>query len=114
MRDVDLLALGVIKSIHGVDAGQHGEAPEAHEGEEEGEDDAEEKTDRHQVLAVPRRTEVVLQVKGLQLDVWQRDTNPGEKVWSNLKLLKTMNQVGDCSLRLFNHSDGLTMSILKR
>ena len=79
MRNVDLFALGVIESVHGVDAGQHGEAPEAHEGEEERCDEADQQSNRHHVAAVPVGSEVVLDAEDLQLNLGQSDANSENK-----------------------------------
>lgn len=82
-----MFALGIIESVHGVDAGQHGEAPEADQREEQGGDDADEESDRHHVLAVPGRAEVVLDVEGLELDVRESDPNPGTEITNELRLI---------------------------
>lgn len=77
LRNIDLFAFGIVKSVHGINAGKHREAPVAHEGEEQGKDDADQEPNGHHVLAVPCRTEVVLDVECLQLNIWQCYADPG-------------------------------------
>ena len=93
MWNVDLFALGVIESVHGVDAGQHGEAPEADEREEERCDEPDQESNRHHVAAVPVGSEVVLDAENLQLNLWQSDANSENKSKSfNLDQLHRMQE----------------------
>ena len=68
LRNMNRLSLGVIEAIHGLNVGQHGEAPEADEGKEQGNDETDPDADGKDGTALPRGAELsLLQVEHLHL-----------------------------------------------
>ena len=53
LRHVDRLPLRVVEPVHGVDAGQHPESPQADQGEAQSDDQADPGPDAHQLAAEP-------------------------------------------------------------
>ena len=71
LRNVNGFSFGVVEPIHSLYIGQHGEAPEAHQGEEQGDQEPDPQSDAHQFPAFPSGPELTIttHLENLQLDV---------------------------------------------
>merc|ERR1719445_1801896 len=58
LRNVNCLPLWVIKPVHGVNAGQHGESPETDKSEAETDEDADPDPNREEIPALPLRSKL--------------------------------------------------------
>ena len=73
---MDGLALGVVEPVHRLDAGEHGEAPVADEGEAQGDQQSHPNANGEDRAALPGRAELGLgQVEHLQLHAWEGEAH---------------------------------------